>query len=233
MKQTDLLTRRPVLTGLGAVLGASVLGRALLTGTGAWPAKAAGTAGVVDLGAAAVGRPPPGFTLARTGEGAPGAWEVVADASVPSGRVLAQTSADGTDHRFPLAIYEGQQPLNGAVSVRFKAVAGRVDRAGGIAIRLRDPDNYYVVRANALEDNVNFYRVVKGDRRELRGASAKVPSDVWHTLELRAEGDLLTVSFNGKSLFSINDRTFPGAGKVALWTKADSVTRFDRLVIGA
>ena len=233
MKRTRFLFRRPVLTGLGTVLGGLVLGRAILSGAVLPSADAAGTAGVVDLGSAAVGLPPSGFTLARTGGGAQGVWEVVADASVASGRVLAQTSTDGTDHRFPLAIYEGQPPLNGEVSVRFKAIGGRVDRAGGLAIRLRDADNYYVVRANALEDNVNFYRVVKGDRREIKGASVKVPSDVWHTLELRAEGERFTVSFNGKALFTVNDRTFPGAGKVALWTKADSVTRFDRLVIGA
>ncbi len=220
---TRFLSRRPVLTGLGAVLSGTILSSA----------DAAGTAGVVDLGASQVGRPPSGFTFARTGEGAPGAWEVVADASVASGHVLAQTSADGTDHRFPLAIYEGQPPLNGEVSVRFKAVSGRVDRAGGLAIRLRDADHYYVVRANALEDNVNFYRVVKGGRREIKGVSAKVPSGVWHTLALRAENERFTVSFNGKVLFTVNDRTFPGAGKVALWTKADSVTRFDWLVIEA
>ena len=233
MNPARLLTRRPVLTGLGTLLGASVLGRAFLTGAVLPSAEAAGTAGVVDLGGGAVGRPPSGFTFARTGGGAPGAWEVVADASVASGRVLAQTSTDGTDHRFPLAIYQGQSPLNGEVSVRFKAVSGRVDRAGGIAIRLRDADNYYVVRANALEDNVNFYRVVKGDRREIKGASVKVPSDVWHTLALRTENEQFTVSFNGKMLFTVSDRILPGAGKVALWTKADSVTRFDRLVIGA
>jgi hypothetical protein len=117
------------------------------------------------------------------------------------------------------------------VTVRFKAVAGRVDRAGGIAIRLADPDNYYVVRANALEDNVNFYRVVKGSRREIKGISTKVAADIWHTLGLKAEADTFSISFDGKILFTVTDRTFTGAGKVALWTKADSVTRFDALSI--
>ena len=91
--------------------------------------------------------------------------------------------------------------------------------------------NYYIVRANALEDNVNFYHVVKGVRREIRGASAKVASDVWHTLGIRAADQEFTISFNGKSLFSVQDRTFTNAGRVALWTKADSVTRFDGLTI--
>ena len=117
------------------------------------------------------------------------------------------------------------------VAVRFKAVAGKVDQAGGIAVRLSDPDNYYVVRANALEDNVRFYRVVKGRREELEGANTKVTANEWHQLGLRAEGERFTVTFDGKQLFTATDRTFAGAGKIALWTKADSVTRFDRIEI--
>jgi len=117
------------------------------------------------------------------------------------------------------------------VTLRFKAVAGKIDRAGGIALRLRDTDNYYVVRANALEDNVRFYRLVNGRREQLGGVDVKVTSNEWHTLGLRAEGDRFTISYDGKALFSINDRTFAEAGGVALWTKADSVTRFDQIRI--
>jgi uncharacterized protein YneR len=117
------------------------------------------------------------------------------------------------------------------VTVRFKPVAGKVDRAAGIAIRLTDPDNYYIARANALEDNVRFYRVVKGDRRQIQGVSLKIPSDIWQVLGLRAEGDKFTVMLNGKELFTSTDRTFTGPGRVALWTKADSVTHFDQMVI--
>ena len=112
-------------------------------------------------GARRPGQLPEGFRMARTGQGAPAAWSVVDDASVPAGRVLAQTSTDQTDYRFPLAIYDGVSAKDVEVTVRFKAVAGRVDRAGGIAVRLTDADNYYVLRANALEDNVNFYHVVQ------------------------------------------------------------------------
>jgi len=117
------------------------------------------------------------------------------------------------------------------VTVRFKAVGGKVDQAGGIAVRLSDPDNYYVLRANALEDNVRFYRMVKGRREQLEGADTKVTPEEWHQLGLRAEGERFTITFDGKSLFTATDRTFAGAGKVALWTKADSVTRFDRIEI--
>lgn len=115
--------------------------------------------------------------------------------------------------------------------MRFKAVAGRGDRAGGLFVRLADPDNYCVVRANALENNVNFYRLVNGNRRDIKGASAAVPSAVWHELGLKAVGDTFTISFNGRVLFTAKDRTFTAAGKVGLWTKADSITRFDALTV--
>ena len=175
---------------------------------------------------------PEGLSVARTGKGLPAAWRA-APGDVRGGYVLIQTSADQTDYRFPLAIYDPVRAANLDVSVRFRAISGRVDRAGGIAVRLRDPDNYYVVRANALEDNVNFYRVVRGVRHEIKGATVKVPSDAWHTLGLSAEGEHFTVSFNGTTLFTATDRALPEAGHAALWTKADSVTEFTaiRLVV--
>lgn len=117
------------------------------------------------------------------------------------------------------------------VVFRFKPVGGKVDQAGGIVVRLSTPDDYYVVRANALEDNVRLYRVVKGRREQIEGADTKVVGYQWHTLGLRAEGDRFTVSFDGKELFSARDATFGAPGKVALWTKADSVTHFDSLAI--
>jgi hypothetical protein len=193
-------------------------------------AAAQGGPNVVSF-SAELGKLPEGFQVARTGKGAPAAWAVTDDSSVPGGRVLAQTSSDQTDYRFPLAIYDSANAKDVEVSVRFKPVAGRIDRAGGIAVRLADADNYYVVRANALEDNVNFYRVVQGSRREIHGVGAKVSSDQWHTLSIKAEGDRFTIGFDGATLFTANDRTFAGTGKVALWTKADSVTRFDALTI--
>jgi hypothetical protein len=100
-------------------------------------------------------------------------------------------------------------------------------------VRLSDPDNYYVVRANALEDNVNLYRVLKGVRSQIYGFRTKVSSNAWHTLGLQVDGDRFTVSFDGERLFTASDRTFSGPGKVALWTKADSITRFGALTISA
>ncbi len=195
-------------------------------------ARAQGMGGSIDLSRYAVGPLPPEFlTSWRTGQGAVSDWRVVEDSSASQGNAIAQLSADPTDYRFPLAVYQPLQAQDVEASIRFKAVSGKGDQAGGLAVRLTDADSYYVVRANALEDNVNLYRVVKGRRQQIAGASAKVPSGVWHTLILRAEGDRLSVSFDGKPLLTHNDRTFNGPGKVALWTKADSVTHFDRLEI--
>ncbi len=167
-------------------------------------AAAETTAITVDLAVMQPGQPPAGFEFGRT---------------------------DPTDYRFPLAISGAVTAANVDVSIRFKPVAGKVDQAGGIAIRLASPDNYYVVRANALEDNVNFYRVVDGRRREITGANVKVASGQWHSLALRAEGERFTVSFDGKELYVASDKTFAKPGRVALWTKADSVTHFDRIAI--
>jgi hypothetical protein len=148
-----------------------------------------------------------------------------------SGRAIQQVSTDRTDYRFPLAIHESLSAANLDIELRFKALGGTIDQAGGIAVRLQDADNYYVVRANALEDNVRFYRVVGGRRQQLDGANLRVTANEWHSLGLRADGERFTVSYDGKTLFSVTDGTFTEAGGVALWTKADSVTRFDQIEI--
>jgi hypothetical protein len=174
---------------------------------------------------------PVDFKFARTGQGSESQWTVVLDPTAFSGRVIEQTSTDGTDYRFPLAIFESVVARNVEVSTSFKPVAGRVDQAGGIAVRVLDANNYYVVRANALEDNVRFYRVVKGRREQIAGANTKVSSNEWHTLGLKAEGERFTIEFDGKTLFTTTDKTFAGAGTIALWTKSDSITRFDQISI--
>jgi len=173
----------------------------------------------------------PDFSTWRTGQGAPAEWTIVADPTADGGKAIAQVSKDRTDYRFPLAVYKPYSGKNLDVTVRFKPVDGAVDRSGGLAVRLLTPDDYYVVRANALEDNVRFYRVVKGRREQIKGVDTKVAAGQWHTLGLRAEGDRFVISFDGQPLFTAEDKTFADAGKVALWTKADSVTHFDRLSI--
>ncbi len=198
----------------------------------------AGSAGLAQRGTITIaiekmeiGMAPTDFEFGRTGEGGLGQWVVVGDPTASGGRAIEQVSTEPTDNRFPLAIYGPLSAKNVEVVVRFKPVAGKVDQAGGVAVRLSAPDNYYLVRANALEDNVNFYHVINGQRTQLEGANAKVSRIEWHTLGLKAEGERFTVTFDGTQLFTATDRTIAGPGRVALWTKADSVTRFDRIDI--
>jgi hypothetical protein len=208
---------------IGPALAFVITGAASAFGQGGEPMT-------VDIGQLAPNLEPE-FTQWRTGEGDAAEWTLVTDASAEAGRAIAQVSDDKTNYRFPLAIYKPFSGKDLEVLVRFKPVTGAVDQAGGIAVRLLTPDDYYVVRANALEDNVRFYRVVKGQREQLGGADAKVAPNVWHTLALKAEGDRFSISYNGKTLFTAEDNTFAGPGKVALWTKADSVTHFDTIAI--
>jgi len=174
---------------------------------------------------------PADFTFWHTGGGAPTEWLVVSDPTAVRQSAIAQTSTDPTSYRFPLAVYKPVSAADVDVSVRFKPVSGKIDQAGGIAVRLTTYDDYYVARANALEDNVRFYRVVKGRREQVDGINTKVAGNQWHTLGLRAEGDASTISFDGKTLFTAHDNTFANSGRVALWTKADSITHFDTLRI--
>lgn len=186
---------------------------------------------VVAIANMEIGADPTDFKFARTGQGGPGKWTVISDETAFAGRAIEQSSADRTDYRFPLAIFDPIVAKNVDVSLKFKPVDGRVDQAGGIAVRVADADNYYVVRANALEDNVRFYRVVRGRREQIDGVNVKVAGNQWHSLGVKAQGERFTIEFDGKTLFTTTDKTFMGAGKIALWTKSDSVTRFDQIAI--
>lgn len=178
------------------------------------------------------GTPPADFSVALTGGGGPVSWVITDDPTAPSaGKVLAQTSADRTDYRFPLCIYEPLTATDVEVAVQFKAVAGRVDQAAGLVVRFKDKDNYYITRANALENNVRLYKVVKGERKQFAGANVKVSAGDWHRLKLAVQGAHFKVFFDEKLVFEATDATFTDAGKVGLWTKADSVTYFDNLSI--
>ena len=181
----------------------------------------------------AVGGPPRGWPLTMTGRGTP-KWTVERDEG--GGAVLKQS---GTA-TYPLAFKEGTSLHDGFVEVKFKAISGSEDRAGGIVWRAKDANNYYVVRANALEDNVVLYKTVNGARRSLDivgrkggyGVKIAVPANQWHTLRVEFVGTRFNVIFNGKPLFEVEDATFPEAGMVGLWTKADSVTVFNAFTYG-
>jgi len=186
----------------------------------------------MDFESGQVGGLPAGVTTALTGSGGPVKWAILKDASAPAGpKVLAETSKDTTDYRFPLAIFDHPVAADLDVAVRFKPVSGTVDRAAGIAVRVADANNYYVVRANALEDNVRLYRVTGGQRRQFAGANTKVPTGKWQELRLAVHGSRFEVFLDCLSLYGATDSTLSAAGRVALWTKADSVTYFDDLRI--
>jgi hypothetical protein len=168
-----------------------------------------------------------------TGGGGAVDWEIVEDADSPGGpRVLAEMSGDSTNNRFPLCVFPGVGARDVDVTVAFKPVAGRIDQAAGIAVRLRDEDNYYIARANALEGNVRFYIVEGGVRRQLAGVDVAVPGQQWQTLGLRVSGTTAEVSLNGQGLFNFTEVTaLEDATGVAVWTKADSLTHFDNVTI--
>ena len=177
-----------------------------------------------------VGGPPKGFSFALTGRGKPGVWVVRKD-DTAHGNVLVQTDPDTTDYRFPVAIYNDYSGADVALSVSFKAIAGKGDQGAGLVWRYRDANNYYVTRCNALEDNCTIYHVVNGRRQAFMNKSVKVPSNTWHTLSVEARGDHFVVTFDGKAVLDAKDGTFKEAGKVGLWTKADSVIAFDAFTI--
>ncbi len=188
------------------------------------------------------GRLPAKFHSGLTGKGAAGAWQVKADASAPSQpNVLAQTSADKTSYRFPLAIADEGSFRDLDLSVKFKPISGGVDQAAGLVWRLKDANNYYIVRANALENNVVLYKVETGKRTDLPlkgegrtyGKKASVPSGQWSEMRVLATDNLFEVFLNGQKLYEVEDNTFTEAGKVGLWTKADSMTYFDDLRVTA
>ena len=195
------------------------------------PAHTQTGATMIALETMKLGSAPADFEFARTGQGGPGQWVVVEDATAASKRAIEQSSIDRTDFRFPLAVYQPAMAQNVEVTIRFKPVSGKVDQAGGITVRVTSPNDYYLVRANALENNVRFYRIVKGRREQLATANVKVASGEWHSLGLKAQNGRFTATFDGKTVHSTNDRTFLGPGRVALWTKSDSVTRFDQISI--
>ena len=180
------------------------------------------------------GQLPGKFHAARTGSGAESKWAVMADPTAPSKpNAVAQTSTDQTDYRFPLLISDEGIFQDLDLTVKFKAVSGNIDRAGGLVFRLKDPNNYYIVRANALENNYRLYHVVNGRRRQFAGANFKVTSGEWHELRVEAVGNKITCYYDGSKKIETRDDTFKKAGKVGLWTKADSVTHFDDLKVTA
>ncbi len=171
---------------------------------------------------------PAGWVCGVTGRGTP-KWTVEADSSAPSIPNALKQSGSGT---FPWCVREGASIADGYVEVRFKPLSGREDQAGGVIWRWKDGDNYYVARANALEDNVSLYYTEKGSRKTIKYVDAPVPSNVWHLLRVEFSGARIKVMLDGKSYIETDDNHIAAPGSVGVWTKADSVTLFDDFSFG-
>ncbi len=179
----------------------------------------------------APGKPPVGFTSYATGGGPAGKWIVREMAEAPSGKhVVVQTDPDSTDTRFPVLIADKGEYPDVDVSMKAKSISGKVDQGMGLVFRFRDAKSYYIVRANALENNFRLYRMVNGRRLQFAGADVRVSQRQWHTVRVVAKGDHIVCWFDGKQLIDEHDKTYT-MDKVGLWTKADSVIAFDDLTV--
>jgi len=176
----------------------------------------------------AAGAVPAGWTCGATGRGTPH-WAVVDDPTAPSKPKVLRQDGRAT---FPWCVKSSAQIADGFVEVKFKPIAGGEDQAGGLVWRFKDGDNYYVARANALENNVSLYYTEHGNRRTLKYADAPVAGGVWHTLRVDFKGAHIAVSLDGKRYIELDDGHASGSGAVGVWTKADSVTAFDDFVYG-
>ena len=175
------------------------------------------------------GKLPDAWREGVTGKGSP-KWAVHADPSAPSKPHVLRQSGSGT---FPWCVMPGTAVENGFVEVRFKPISGREDQAGGVIWRWKDGDNYYVARANALENNVSLYHATGGRRITIKYVDAPVPANAWHTLRAEFSGQRIKVVLDGATYIEVEDAHIAGPGAVGLWTKADSVTAFDDFSYGS
>jgi hypothetical protein len=180
-------------------------------------------ADTVNFDTLKVGAPPPGWTATKTGTGE-AKWTIETDDTAPSKPNVLKQSGQAT---YPVCLKDDTNLRDGFVEVKFKPISGKEDQAGGVIWRAKDSNNYYIARANALENNVTIYDTVKGRRTERKRANMKVASNQWHTLRVDFRGSHFTVTYDGMKAIEWDDQTFTDAGEVGVWTKADSVTLFD------
>jgi predicted peroxiredoxin len=185
--------------------------------------SATALADTVNFDDAKTGALPAHWLGTQTGSGA-AKWAVEKADDAPSKSNVLKQSGEAT---YPVCIKEDTNIKDGFVAVKFKPVAGKEDQAGGVIWRCKDRDNYYIARANALEDNVTIYHTIKGQRVAFKSVKETVKSGAWHTLRVDFEGNKFVVTFDGKKVIEAADESFKDAGKVGVWTKADSVTLFD------
>jgi hypothetical protein len=190
---------------------------------------AAGPAATVNFDSADVGKAPSGWTATQTGTGQ-ALWTVVRDDTAPSKPNVLKQSGQAT---YPVCLKDDTSVKDGFVEVKFKALSGREDQAAGLIWRAKDANNYYVARANALENNVTIYHTINGRRTEKKRARMTVAANQWQALRVEFQANHFIVSFNGQTALEWDDQTFKDAGKLGVWTKADSVTEFDDFTYGS
>ena len=182
----------------------------------------------VNFDDASPGALPPQWVAGATGRGSP-KWAIDVDLGAPSKPNVLKQSGQAD---FPWCVLKEPSLADGFVEVKFKPIGGRTDQAGGVVWRWKDGDNYYVARANALENNVSLYYTERGRRITIKYVDAPVPRDTWHLLRVDYRGTRIRVALDGKVYIELDDGHIAGAGAVGVWTKADSVTVFDDFSYG-
>jgi hypothetical protein len=171
-------------------------------------------------------------TQGMTGLGRAPDWQATADPDGPDGWALAEMAGDANDLRFPLCISEPAVARDFDATLRFKPVGGTRAQVAGLLFRAQNANDYYVVRANALDNSVRLYRMDKGKRRQIASKEAPVAADRWHSLRVIASNDRFEVALDGKPLFDATDRSLPQPGAMGVWSQADSVTHYGSLLVG-
>jgi len=185
-----------------------------------------------DFEDAVAGKLPSGWSASKTGTGEGSVWRVTSDADAPGGaNVLTQCSSAGPNGLFNLCVADVTRLTDVDLTVSFKALNGDLDQGGGPVWRYQDADNYYVCRMNPLEDNFRVYKLVQGRRIQLGTANVEAPAGRWHTIRAVQQGNHIQCYLNGKLWLDVKDDTFSGPGKIGVWTKADAMTEFDRVLL--
>jgi len=212
---------------------------------GLWLALAVSASGAeikINFSDFAAGQAPTNFHNALAGTGRPGDWKIVMDDVTPllapltmqaeqsavavKRPVLAQTSNDPMDERFPMFIYDGETFKNFKLAAQFKIVGGVAEQMAGVVFRFQNASNFYVVRASALGRNLRFYKVVDGVRSDPIGPTLDIATNTWHTLSVQCEGNQIICALDGRlAMPPLNDSSF-SAGKIGFWTKSDAVSYF-------
>ncbi len=161
---------------------------------------------------------------AVTGNNTAGHWKLITNSE---NKLVAQTSSSGSGYLFNLLVLKQDEPKDLILSVNIKAISGKEDQGGGLVWRYQDADNYYITRANPLENNFRLYKVINGNRKRLKSYSLPVTTNVWHNITVSHSSCTIKCYFDGQLFLQSTDSTINKTGKAGLWTKADAVTFFD------